>query len=467
MTTILRMTGRQHASLTHHLLPADGMEAVSIGLCGRHRGDQAHILTLRRVVHIPHDECRRNAQGVTWSTRRLESLLVEAIERGAAVVKFHSHPGGYGRFSATDDRSDMDLFASVHGWTDGSDPHASVVALPDGRMFGRAIHADGRFEPLKRIAVAGNDLRFFDETGADFVPRPAFDRQVRLFGEATTALLGRLAVGVLGCSGTGGPTVEMLGRLGVGRLVLVDPDRVGSENLPRIPNSTAADAAAGILKVDVFARAVHAMGLGTTVETIPENVAESSRAVRALAGVDVLIGCVDSVEGRHILNRIAAFYNLPYFDVGVKLVADGTGDVHEVCGAVHYLQPDGSTLLDRSVYTSEQLRAEATKRSDPRAYEDLRREKYIQGVSESRPAVVTVNTQFAAMMLNELLARLHPYRLDDNSEFATVRLSLAQMQTYCEPEDDAAERTFARLVGRGDTRPLLDMPEFSVREVHP
>lgn len=461
MTTTLRLTGRQHTALTRHLYPGDGMEAVSIGICGRHRGAHAHTLTLQKLLHIPYEECRRTDTGVTWSTRRLETFLVEAIERDMAVVKFHSHPGGFDRFSEIDDRADADLFGSVHGWTDGLDPHASAIVLPDGRMFGRAIHVDGSFEPLSRIAVSGDDLKFFDEAGTSLVPPAAFDRQVRLFGEATTALLRRLAIGVVGCSGTGGPTIEMLGRLGVGRLVLVDPDRVGVENLPRIPNATFADADAKTLKVDVLARAVRAMGLGTTVEAIPENVAESPRAVSALAGVDVLVGCVDSVEGRHVVNRIAAFYNLPYFDVGVKLLADGAGTVHEVCGAIHYLQPDGSSLLDRKVYSAEQLRAAATKRSDPRAYEELRREKYIQGVVETRPAVVTVNTQFAAMMLNELLARLHPYRLDSNAEFAVVRLSLAQMQTYCEREDHADARTFARHAGRGDVRPLLDMPELS------
>jgi hypothetical protein len=47
---------------------------------------------------------------------------------------------------------------------------------------------------------------------------------------------------------------------------------------------------------------------------------------------------------------------LPYFDVGVKLVADGRGGIDEAAGAVHYVRPDGSTLQDRRVYTGEQLK---------------------------------------------------------------------------------------------------------------
>lgn len=465
MTVSMRMTGKQHAALEDHLYPGDGLEAVAVGICGRHRGDHGHVLTLQDVVHIPYDECRRTDIDVTWSTSRVEELLVRAIERDLAVVKFHCHPGGFARFSEKDDKADADLFGSVHGWTDGVDPHTSVVMLPGGRMFGRAIHLDGRFEPLRRIAVAGDDILFFDGDGESFVADPTFDRQVRLFGEATTSLLGRLSVGVIGCSGTGGPVIEQLARLGVGRLMLIDPDRVGDENLPRIPNTTTEDAAMKSLKVDVMARAIRSMGLGTVVETYAVNIADSPKAVRALAGTDILIGCVDSVEGRHIANRTAVFYNLPFLDVGVKLIADGRGAIQEVCGAVHYMQPDGASLLDRGVYTPERLRAEATKRTDPAAYEDLRNAKYIEGVDEAKPAVVSVNTQLASMLVNELLARLHPYRLDANSEYAIIRHSLAQMHTYYEPEPADGPRSFAKLVGRGDASPLLDMPSLSAKEV--
>lgn len=126
MTVSLRMTGKQHAALVDHLYPGDGLEAVAVGVCGRHRGDHGHVLTLQDVVHIPHDECRRTDIDVTWSTSRLEKLLVRAIERDLAVVKFHCHPGGFARFSAKDDRADADLFGS------GRAGNATAVEPADG-----------------------------------------------------------------------------------------------------------------------------------------------------------------------------------------------------------------------------------------------------------------------------------------------------------------------------------------------
>jgi hypothetical protein len=268
-----------------------------------------------------------------------------------------------------------------------------------------------------------------------------------------------LAIAVVGCSGTGSPLIEQLARLGVGRLVLVDPDRVEQKNLNRILNATWEDAELGRLKVDVMSRAIKAMGLGTDVEAIGDNLA-TPRAVKAVAECDVVFGCMDGVEGRHLLNRLAAYYVLPYFDVGVKLEADGRGGVNEACGAVHYLKPDGASLLDRRVYTLEQLKSAGLQRTDPEAYRTQVSAGYIRGVAEDRPAVISVNMHIASAAVNEFLARLHPYRYDDNADSAVVRTSFISGIQFREPEP-AATGTFFVGIGKGDVKPLLSMPELS------
>ena len=56
-----------------------------------------------------------------------------------------------------------------------------------------------------------------------------------------------------------------------------------------------------------------------------ERVGGQTNTVRAVAGCDVVFGCMDSIDGRHLLNKLATFYVIPYFDPSVKLEADGTG----------------------------------------------------------------------------------------------------------------------------------------------
>jgi len=219
------------------------------------------------------------------------------------------------------------------------------------------------------------------------------------------------------------------------------------------------------LKVEVLARAIAQMGFGTEVITLGCHLGAPD-VVRAVATCDVLFGCMDSVDGRHLLNRLATFYLQPYFDVGIKIEADGEGGIQQVCGTVHYLQPGRSSLLSRGTYTMEQVRAAGLRRTDPAAYAEHLQSKYIVGVQEDRPAVISVNMQIASMAVNEFLARLHPYRDDANRHFATSRFSLSQAQCYTECDGESCP-VLAPHVGRGDTRLLLDMPELSELEPNP
>lgn len=464
MRTILRLTGRQHATLRAHLLPGDGNEAVALALCGRREGDDRHVLTLRTIVPVPHDRCMvRTPDRVTWPTDLLPPLLQEAAKRGYAVLKIHSHPGGWAGFSDVDDESDRELFPSLYGWMDDERPHASAILLPDGRIIARTVDPEGEFRAVDCVAVAGEDVHFWHR-GDHLGVVPEFARRhAQAFGAGTTAMLRKLSVAVIGCSGTGGPTVELLARLGVGELVLVDPDVVEEKNLNRIPNTFAVHAAGKTPKVEALAEAVRAMGLGTRVVPIAENLFAPGVAAR-VAECDVVFGCVDSVDGRDLLNRLATFYLLPYIDVGVRLDADGSGGVDQICGTVHFLQPDGSSLLSRGLYTPEQLRAAGLRRTDSEAYTELLREKYIIGVQEDRPAVVSVNVLYAALAVNELLARLHPYRDDGNAGFARYGLSLTQARLMAEGDGEPCP-VLAKHAGRGDVRPLLGLPELSTPSV--
>jgi len=464
MTSRLRMTGSQVRRLHAHLF-RDENEAVAIALCGQRRG-AGHQLLVHKLILIPHEDCDlRSPTTVAWSTDLIIPALIEANQRGWSVVKFHSHPGGYNAFSEQDDRSDGALFPSIAGWIDHDVRHASVVMLPDGAMFGRMVDDLGQFHPIEAIVVAGEVLqvwRYADVTGdGPIVPTPTYAlRHAQAFGALTTRRLGGLTVAVIGCSGTGSIVIEQLYRLGVGRLVIVDPDVVKDHNLNRILNTTAADAKAKRPKVQVIHDVLVKVGLGPEILPIARSL-YSAEAIKAVAECDIVFGCVDSAEARYLMNRIAAFYVLPYFDVGVALDADDAGRITQVCGYIHYVQPDLSSMVSRGAVSMEDVRAEGERRRNPEHYAELRRAGYIRNVKEDRPAVISVNTIFSGMIVNEFLARLHDFRDDPGDLYATIGFSLSQMAIYPESETGTPCRLFARHVGRGDTDLLLDMPEFS------
>ncbi len=455
----LRLTKDQQTLLRAHLLPGDGLEAVAVALCGRRAGGVVHALTVFDILLIPYEDCSvRSPDRVTWSTRRLVPLLERAAEYDLAILKIHSHPGGYRAFSSVDDESDDDLFNSVYGWTDSKYPNVSAVMLPDGEIFGRAILRDGSKQTLDAITVVGHDIEIFRGEAVSAVPGFA-RRHAQMFGTGTIDRLSTMSATIVGASGTGSPVIEQLARLGIGRLVIVDPDVVEEKNLNRIVNSSREDSYLERPKVEVMARAIAAMGFGTSLKIARSDLA-TPEAVEMVAQTDVIFGCVDSVEGRALMNRIGAFYTIPYFDLGVKLVADGKGGIDEAVGAIHYLRPDGDTLLDRKVYTMNQLMAEGMKRTDPAAYRDQLARGYLRGVPEDRPAVISINMQIASMAVNEFLARLHPYRLDDNSSSAVVRVNFVGTEIVRSLEGEASGM-YAKNLGRGDSRLLLNMPDLS------
>lgn len=462
MEYILRFTGEQHKLLQQHLFPGDDNEAAALILCGRRNGHERHVLVARHIEPIPYEACEeRIPQRVVWPTHFVDPLLPDAAKGSLGIVKVHSHPTGYQAFSEFDDESDLSFLGSVHQCIEDGQPHGSAVMLPDGRIIGRILDADRKFYPVELVAVAGDDVRLW-HVERDYTPPEFVRRHAQAFGRGTTQLLQRLHVAVIGCSGTGSPLIEQLVRLGVGWLVLVDPDKVEQKNLNRISFSTLADARSRRQKIDVISEAIEIIGLGTKIIRFPHYLDDSSDAVRAVAECDFIFGCVDSMSGRDLLNRLATFYSIPYVDLGVKLRAKPNGGIDQIFGAVHYLQPGRSSLRSRGVYDSETVKAELMKRNNPGEYQKQLKEKYIQGVQEDQPAVISINTQIAAMGVNEMLARVHSFRYEPNGEFADQCLLLHEGHIDRVREEDLpCCEVLKKDVGRGDVIPLLNRPELS------
>lgn len=287
-------------------------------------------------------------------------------------------------------------------------------------------------------------------------------RTIQAFGEKTFECLNKLSVGVVGCSGTGSPVIEQLVRLGVKRLILIDPDIVEAKNLNRIINSTVDDVESKKPKVLAIADAIKRIGLGTKVDSRQVNIYDDVYALKALIRCEVVFGCMDSVDGRHLLNQLCSFYLIPYFDLGVKLEADGLGGIKQICGSVHYIQPCMSSLLTRGVYTIEDLRASSQYRKNPEEFENLKKNSYIKNVNVNSPAVISVNMQVASHAINEFLNRIHPYRSDHPSSYAASTIDISEGYIVNSNESDFEIDTYLRKKsGRGDMSPFIEMSELN------
>ncbi|CAN5141768.1 ThiF family adenylyltransferase [soil metagenome] len=458
----LSISGIHYDLIKKHLFPGDNLEAVAVALCGRLNNEDIHKLLIQEVIYIPYSECERTPDFISWKTERITPLIEKAAKHDYAIVKIHCHPGGYEQFSSLDDESDTRLFSSIYGWIDSDLPHGSCVMLPDGRMFGRVFFPDLETESIGRIIVAGDNIKIWDYNNDVHDELEIGKRTIQAFGEGTYNLLKKLKIGVVGCSGTGSPVIEQLVRLGVGKLVLIDPDKVELKNLNRILNTTRTDANNHRLKVDVLRDAILNFDLGAQVKVYSSNIYDNKACLRKLAECDILFGTVDSVDGRDLINRLSTYYIIPYFDLGIKLEADGHGGIIKIVGTVHYIQPGRSSLMSRGLYDPEDLKAAGLYRMYPDQFPDLVQNSYIKNINVDRPAVISVNMMIASYAVNEFLNRIHQYKVDPSHEFAQTTIDLTEGCFIHRSEDRLKVDTFLESkIGFGDRKIFLDLVELS------
>lgn len=116
------------------------------------------------------------------------------------------------------------------------------------------------------------------------------------------------SVAVIGCGGLGGYVVEELARLGVGRLVVIDPDYFEEHNLNRQLFSLPANL--GHPKAAVAQKRVAA--LNPSVELLPlQETFSSDNGPELLAGVQLAVDCLDSIPVRLELAEVCEVHEIP------------------------------------------------------------------------------------------------------------------------------------------------------------
>jgi hypothetical protein len=447
-----------HARLKRHLFPGDGKEAAAILVCTKVPGERLRLLA-QDVIFVPHERCsRRDEVSLSWPSEYIENAIDIAAPRQLSVVLVHSHPSGYPTFSDLDDRSDREIMPCI--FEACGQLHGTAVMLPTGVMFGRIYTQQLVAAPIDVVSVVGPDLHYWWSHDADRnIGRPM------AFTSAMTNELGRLTACVIGVSGTGSIVAEQLCRLGFGKVILIDHDKVEDKNLNRILNTVKADADGQRSKVAVFADRVNAYRDEPYAAPIEANVL-TRQAVISAAQSDVLFCCVDTHRGRSVADRLSAAFLLPLFDVGVAIptrdIGDGTKAIDEATGRIDYVYPGGSNLFDRGVYTAATLQAEDLAETDPEAHADQVKRGYIEDVPEQAPSVITLNMRAASSCVMEFIARAYPFRHESNARYARTRFMLAEGIEEFTAENEFEAKVWSGLAS-GDLEPLLGLPVLAKR----
>ena len=447
----LAISSVHHQMLESHLFPGDGLEAAAILICGR-AGRTFNRLSVSSALLVPYADCTlRTPVRLTWPGNYLDMAIDAADEISGSILLVHSHPGGMFAFSNLDDTSDHDTMPClIYGCEDETIPHGSAIMVPGGAIKARLYDQNMSITPITGVQCIGPDIR--DLSKPQISPILAFSSQM-------TDSLARKSACIVGISGTGSPTAEMLARMGIGKIVLIDFDIIEKRNLNRNLNSTIHDANAARLKTTMMSSAIKRYNPHIEVIEVATPISESE-AIIAASGCDIIFSCVDTMEGRLYCDLIAEACVIPLIDMGVMIPTrniDNAIEIADVCARIDYVWPGGPSLRDRGQITGEGLAAEDLRRTDPESYARQLAEGYIKGVVEEAPSVITLNMQAASAAVNEWIARLYAYRHQPNSKYDRFFMSLAGCEYEFEKSEPADTINPRNIIGHGLRKPLLGM----------
>lgn len=137
----------------------------------------------------------------------------------------------------------------------------------------------------------------------------AFARSELLFGAGGLERLARSSVAVVGVGGVGSYAAEALARAGIGRLVLVDHDRVEASNLNR--QIVALRSTLGRLKVEVMRERILDINPACEVRVFPERFDAASAARILRLPLSYVVDAIDAVSAKIDLVLRCREFGLP------------------------------------------------------------------------------------------------------------------------------------------------------------
>jgi len=138
---------------------------------------------------------------------------------------------------------------------------------------------------------------------------------------------------VIGCGGIGGETIEMLARMGIGELVLVDEDAFDLSNLNRQTLASLKDL--GLSKSAVAADKVRLINPYVKVTAFHEHV-DGNNIDIIIGDSDIVIDALDNVLTRVIVSRKALEKGIPYIH----------GAIHGTLGQITVFLPNSDKTYE-------------------------------------------------------------------------------------------------------------------------
>lgn len=135
-----------------------------------------------------------------------------------------------------------------------------------------------------------------------------YQRNRKMLSTEQQHKLFRSCVAVIGCGGLGGYVIEQLARLGVGKIIAIDPDVFEEHNLNR--QLLSSPRLLGASKAETARSRVNDINPALNLVAIQEAF-DSDNGADLVAGADVVVDAVDNVAARKALDEVCQRLGIP------------------------------------------------------------------------------------------------------------------------------------------------------------
>lgn len=462
------MTESLDIALRSFLLQDPSEEEICFAVWYPAQGSKRFTAVLHSPI-FPHPEDRVRHGNLSAMPVYVDRAKEAAREAGGGLAMIHTHPFGRGwqGLSRDDQFYEKDVLSKeVFGIT--GYPLVGLTLAGDNNWSARIYEKlPGKVPTLKwceAVRVVGRNVKiqFNQRIRPPIRPSRALMRTTSVWGPDHQSVIMRMRVGVIGAGSVGSILVEILSRIGVGEIYVLDYDRVSEQNLDRLLHATKGDVGkpkANLARVNALKAATNpnfaclAFSQSSVVEEYGFEVSKDC---------DVLFSCVDRPWPRQVLNHLAYSSLIPVVDGGVSFRTKEYRLIHGMFRA-QTVGPGRACLSCLGAYDPGEVQMDREGAfDDPQYIEELKR----GGAEPSRQNIMPFSVGLASVesiQFVELVTNIGRSGDLGQQPYDYYTGEILPVHAKCKPGCE-----YAAMAARGDsTKPYLAHDISKERETQP
>jgi hypothetical protein len=449
----IRIARTAYDALQEHLFPGDRDEhgaVLSAGLVQTDRGTRLLV----RDLYLARDgiDFVPGERGYRMLTAEFVGECAErCYDSRLCYLAVHNHGGrNEVEFSGDDMESHKRGYPALLQYVDMP---VGALVFAENAVAGDIWLSKEDQRPVSSLTIVGRSVQTLFPSSP---PLPddldqRRHRQSLLLGPLGQRLLHGLRVGVIGAGGVGSLVVEYLARLGVGSLLVVDPERIEETNFSRIVGSTELDWMKPLVRSPLPALRRIGKAVSTPKVEIARRVSKVANpegrfeavfgdarrpdVARKFVDCDFIFLVANKMQVRLIFNQIVHQYLIPGIQIGAKAsINKTTGVIKDIFCVYRHVVPDSGCLWCRGLIPPGLLQEESIEKRD------LMRQKYVDDPDIAAPSVITLNAAAAGPAVNQFLFSITGLRHQERGDYVMIHPISGDIEVEtCEPVPNCVE----------------------------